>query len=85
MHPFILLFKKQLFNLIQFNAIFPPTVNDNKTKFWKKLTQKSKTTVIARPIYGYYKLKVEVDIPTIHKVADRIRGPLFKTFLTFLF
>ena len=76
MHPFILLFKKQLFNLIQFNAIFPPR---------KKLTQKSKTTVIARPIYGYYKLKVEVDIPTIHKVADRIRGPLFKTFLTFLF
>ena len=46
-------FENQLFNLIQFNVIFSPTITDNRLKLQKKLTQKPKSKDIARPICGY--------------------------------
>ena len=50
---FCFLFENQLFNLIQFNVIFSPTITDKRLKLQKKLTQKPKSKDIARTICGY--------------------------------
>ena len=49
---FCFLFENQLFNLIQVNVIFSPTITDNKLKLQQKLTQKSNQQISLGPYVG---------------------------------